>query len=1016
MNFYRFGFFLFFFIFFINIVFSLTNSDEGYIAVKNKLLLGEESVQIIVALTPDSVKNKDDKNNSKKIFSKKEIKSVQDKVKGKLKSKVKEDKILKKAQIMPFIVMEINSSNVDDLLSISEISSIREDEVNRLFLTESLPIIGADTTYSQGYLGTGQAVAILDSGFDKNHDMLNNGKIVSEACYSTNNAVSTSVCPGGVSSSTAEDSALPCNFNADCFHGTHVAGIAVGDGSLLKGVAPGSDLIGIQVGSNIEGDLGIYDSDIILALERVYELTSVYEISAVSMSIGSTAVYGSYCDGAKPTMKAAIDALKDIGIPVIISSGNEYSSVGISSPACISTAISVGSTGDTDVVSSFSNSDDILDILAPGENIISSYYPGGGYASASGTSMAAPHVSGAWSVLRAENVYATYDELFEALNSTGTPITDARNSVTRVRINLDSALDTVLIPPFEGGPNVLNITIEEYISEDTSYNPLNGGETQNSFFAEGFIRVQNVHSTEAVENILIDFSSVSNIYNVTYVSGNLGYVLDFDSVNLNLKIPTLGAGRTTIFRYDINTSSLSAPLNFSTSYLQNKILAGYDLTIYDDIQNIHNSLCLYDINISQRALTADVNGSFYNFTFDESSLTGSDFTNASFLNNRTLIWNVLNSSCLDPNNVTDISYNLEIPSNISVSDFYDIINSTITYKFNDSFSGVAFSRAKAYVDLDLQFDKSVIERFGSNNATWQILAQITNPTNITVNLEKVSLWVSERNATGTGFTNPSVYDQDISSGDDLVRNYFPHTLLNNTDGVVFNNTGSEWTFNYTYSSSPIIWLNAINSIIDNDAQIVDRDFSFSSDSLYLKEVYVASGYWLEISKNVTRLSQENYSVYILVRNLGTSVTPPNQIVVIYNFLPFEVNLTSSFVFSESTWYTTDETNESLNDDIYNGTMYQFAITPQNNPFNASLDKFIGTYNSNNTWSVSFNVSGLGEYSFDDLFLTGLDPLHVNEYGATESIDLRSVYKIVSSKGEFLLMGIALVIGMVLILY
>ena len=78
--------------------------------------------------------------------------------------------------------------------------------------------------------GLGQAVAILDTGVDKNHPFLS-GKVVSEACYSSNDSFysATSVCPGGVTESTAVDSALNCDpAVAGCFHGTHVAGIAAG--------------------------------------------------------------------------------------------------------------------------------------------------------------------------------------------------------------------------------------------------------------------------------------------------------------------------------------------------------------------------------------------------------------------------------------------------------------------------------------------------------------------------------------------------------------------------------------------------------------------------------------------------------------------------------------------------------------------------------------------------------------------------------------------------------------------
>jgi subtilisin family serine protease len=90
-----------------------------------------------------------------------------------------------------------------------------------------------------GASGTGQTVAILDSGVDKNHPFLA-GKIISEACYSTTSSSSTSVCPGGVGTSTAPGSGVPCLLDG-CEHGTHVAGIAAGKGTSFSGVARDAD-------------------------------------------------------------------------------------------------------------------------------------------------------------------------------------------------------------------------------------------------------------------------------------------------------------------------------------------------------------------------------------------------------------------------------------------------------------------------------------------------------------------------------------------------------------------------------------------------------------------------------------------------------------------------------------------------------------------------------------------------------------------------------------------------------
>ena len=99
-------------------------------------------------------------------------------------------------------------------------------------------------------------------------------------------------------------------------------------------------------------------SDQILGLERVLELSTSMRIAAVNLSLG-VGKFQASCDSFLPSYKAAIDALRSRGIATVIASGNDEYSDGLSFPACISSAISVGSVDDgsvgtaQDAVSSF---------------------------------------------------------------------------------------------------------------------------------------------------------------------------------------------------------------------------------------------------------------------------------------------------------------------------------------------------------------------------------------------------------------------------------------------------------------------------------------------------------------------------------------------------------------------------------------------------------------------------------------------------------------------------------------
>ena len=351
---------------------------------------------------------------------------------------------------IPYLALEVDEGDLQTLAASADVSDIQIDAVAAPTLAESTPIIGATKAWAAGYTGTGSTVAIVDTGVDSSHPFLA-GKVVSEACFSTTvSGRSSAMCPSFGDTSTLPGSGSPC-FLPGCEHGTHVAGIAAGKGAAFSGVAPDATLISIQVFSSFDtpDDCGTrptpcllsYTSDQIRALERVYSLRSTYDIAAVNLSLGG-GLFTSPCDS--DSMKAIVDQLRSVGIATVIASGNDGSTTALSAPACISTVISVASTTDgtfrvADHVSVFSNTNPFLSLLAPGEAILSSW-PGGAFLNLSGTSMAAPHVAGAWALMKSKRPSASVSDILDALVRSGTPITDPGNGLVFPRINVDAAL------------------------------------------------------------------------------------------------------------------------------------------------------------------------------------------------------------------------------------------------------------------------------------------------------------------------------------------------------------------------------------------------------------------------------------------------------------------------------------------------------------------------------------------------------------------------------------------------
>jgi subtilisin len=405
---------------------------------------------------------------------------------------------LKRYKYVPYMAVSVNAGELAALQASSEVLGVYEDVVipAAQAQSQSSALIGAAAaaSWAGGYTGAGKKVAILDTGVDKNHPTLA-GKVVGEACYSTNmvdidpeTPDVISLCPGGAIAAVGADTGLNCTGIEGCAQGTSAAGA-------VANVAQGAEIIAIQINSIINSEahcgigkspcLGTQISDVMNGLDRVKDLMTAdenYGIVAVHISANFGA-FPAACDNS--SIKSHIDDLRSLGIATVVASGDEGQTNALNSPACVSSAVSVGAVGDgvslpVDQAPNFSNSAQELKLLAPG------YYatapiPGGDAANAWGTSIAAAHVAGAWAILKQQSPKATVFELLNKLINSGTPVTDSRNNVTKPRINIDGALDCIQNVPTNRWKG------EYFNNEDLSGDPVmardDGGGT---FFSKTF--------------------------------------------------------------------------------------------------------------------------------------------------------------------------------------------------------------------------------------------------------------------------------------------------------------------------------------------------------------------------------------------------------------------------------------------------------------------------------------------------------------------------------------------------
>ncbi|MFB9804029.1 S8 family serine peptidase [Haladaptatus pallidirubidus] len=258
-------------------------------------------------------------------------------------------------------------------------------------LAETLPWgvdrVDAEVAHSNGDLGSGADVAIIDTGIDDDHPDLQDHLGSGEAFVSCGSGGLTGSC-------TFYGNSNSCNvsWSDDNDHGTHCAGIAAGDDNTegVVGVAPDVTLHAVKV---LDCDGSGSFSDIAAGVEYVAD--QGWDVASMSLggSSGSSA------------LRDAIQYAYDNGVSIVAAAGNDGQCTDcVGYPAAYPETIAVASSNDSDGQSSFSSQGPEVDIIAPGTDIYSTVPSG--YDTFSGTSMACPHVAGAVGQLIAQGYSA----------------------------------------------------------------------------------------------------------------------------------------------------------------------------------------------------------------------------------------------------------------------------------------------------------------------------------------------------------------------------------------------------------------------------------------------------------------------------------------------------------------------------------------------------------------------------------------------------------------------------------
>jgi len=317
-----------------------------------------------------------------------------------------------------------------------QVSYVEEDTLMQTnTITQSNPVWGLDRidqhnlplskSFNYNKTGSGVNAYIVDTGILASHQEFNGRVQTGYSAIADNNG--TNDCNG---------------------HGTHVAGTV---GGSTYGIAKNVGLVPVRV-LDCAGSGAM--SGVIAGLDWIIQ--NGRKPAVVNMSLGGSAY---------STLDTAIDNLFNNGYVPVVAAGNSNTDACTSSPARAGKAITVAATDSTDTRASYSNYGSCVDLFAPGSQITSAWIgSNSSAATASGTSMASPHVAGVVATMLENNSTATPQSITDQLlnQSTINLIQNPMSSPNRLLYNLIDTQTITPVPSIIAHISKLNATTLRY--------------------------------------------------------------------------------------------------------------------------------------------------------------------------------------------------------------------------------------------------------------------------------------------------------------------------------------------------------------------------------------------------------------------------------------------------------------------------------------------------------------------------------------------------------------------------
>ncbi len=822
---------------------------------------GFSQINNTIKISGDVIKNIEENNSSRVIIELKESNFFKNQ--EKIKQRVKENLNNKtRHDFKDRISAEISKQDLDNLRNDNKVKSIESVGKSSIFLHESTSLINSTLTNNIkisriNLTGKGETVCVLDTGVNFTHpDLQGKNKTCVIDCTSQN-------CP--------ED----CSVNDFNGHGTHCAGIIGANGS-VKGVAPGAGLIGVKVCQD-NGGVVCYDDDIRAGIDWCIDNKDNYNISAISISLGSSNLYDGYCDNMNDPedITGAINNAIGKNISVIASTGNDGNHTHIASPACIKNTTSVGdvydedvegiswgtlctdSTTHTDKIVCHSNRNNITDLFAPGALINSSWKQG--YYETGGTSMATPHVAGAFALI---NQYKRLEsnkvlnplEIQSILKGTGKVIYDSDSGLNFSRIKTYSSILSIdkappeisLISPRDNYLNTSgNITFNCNTSDELQLKNL-------TFRLWNSTNDLVDNSTLIATNNSLEFLKTFNLSKGNYEWNCFSYDkkgnLEFSNSNY-----TLSLGDITISLLPRNNTYTNINnTNFNCNSSSNKELSNITFSLWNSSELIYNK-------------TKNISGKTNTTTFDYT-----------FINQGNYLWNCLvyDTARNETSSNNTITYDSILPNITLVSpqdNYSDTGSKTIEFRYNVSEDNIAncslIINNKTNLtnsSINTSITNSFIETLSSGDYVWEIncidlAGNSVNSSSRKITLEEDSPTTSSSSSGGGG----SSYSEDEEKTEEKKVYKFSSTDLNSGKSQDLS-SGEKINFTLNQKNHKLV-LNKV--IFTNEKSFVDISVYSSEHNFILnenesKKINIDDNNYYELLVRLESLNKNNASIFI----------------------------------------------------------------------------------------------------------------------------------------------------------